>query len=612
VDIGVLGWWHHDNEGDRAILENVTRALAPHCIVPIDLPFPFHEDWLRRLNLLDFVLLGGGGLFQDVPPPPFDTFDLWRGRLETPIGVAGVGIDTIPDGCRKLMSALLSQACFFYVRDRASQQLLGQPQGAADVRSEVQVAPDLSFLYPLDNPVDRHRSPANPLLCGVNLRQVPGLEVGRWLEALRGLPLRFRGIPLSTYDVWREVQTLRQLDDGCATAFDPALYDGLDLMVGTAFHSVLFAIQAGVPVIAIAYAPKVRRVMTEVGLEEYLLEPDQWARLPELVEQVREERDQLVETLRKNTRAMTGAAQRAMADVREKIEAAAASHPRPGPRASIVVVGSPSEAANRTTIASCMDQTYGDVEVVFIGDVDGRQAAAGGHPKGALSEGSVPPTRELKIVPGRSAESLGERLNRAFAHATGEYLSWTLGGNLYARDAMACMVDCLVQETGQDMVYTDYYSMHNPLLIAHIHPAFPSNRLFRRNTVGPCFLYRRKLAEAVGPYSAEAPLVDYEYWLRAHVSGRLEPLHLPLGYVLVSNLNAADGQTERQVRRQWRRTDDFRSNSSWPVRVFWRLVDNDLVEGALVRPLLSALRRTRAFVHDFSVRISRNHENRES
>jgi hypothetical protein len=187
-----------------------------------------------------------------------------------------------------------------------------------------------------------------------------------------------------------------------------------------------------------------------------------------------------------------------------------------------------------------------------------------------------------------------------------------MGGNLYARDAIAYMVDCLGQDMAQDMVYTEYYSMHNPLLLADVHSVFPSRKLFRRNTVGPFFLYRRRLAEAVGPFSAESPLVDYEYWLRAHTSGKLAPLHVPLGYALVSNLPAMDGPSERRVRQQWRRTDDFRSGNSWPVRIFWRLADNEMVEGALVRPLLSALRRTRAFVRDVSVRMTRNHENRES
>jgi hypothetical protein len=44
VNIGIIGWWRHDNQGDFRILENVTRALAPHRVVPIDLPFTFNED----------------------------------------------------------------------------------------------------------------------------------------------------------------------------------------------------------------------------------------------------------------------------------------------------------------------------------------------------------------------------------------------------------------------------------------------------------------------------------------------------------------------------------------------------------------------------------------
>ena len=175
MHIGIVGWWHNGNEGDFRILDCMTRALEPHHIVPIDLPFPLNKDSLRRLNLLDFVILGGGGLFQKAPPPhPFQDFDVWGKDLKTPIGIAGVGIDAILPEYRRSMQAFIEQARFFYVRDRASQQIVGHPK--------VQIAPDLTFLYPLAPPKVSEVSSKDSPVCGVNLRNVPSFVPTPWME----------------------------------------------------------------------------------------------------------------------------------------------------------------------------------------------------------------------------------------------------------------------------------------------------------------------------------------------------------------------------------------------------------------------------------------------
>ena len=44
-----------------------------------------------------------------------------------------------------------------------------------------------------------------------------------------------------------------------------------DLFLGTRFHSALFAIQLGVPVLAVSYANKSYKTMTEFGLRKYVL-----------------------------------------------------------------------------------------------------------------------------------------------------------------------------------------------------------------------------------------------------------------------------------------------------------------------------------------------------
>jgi colanic acid/amylovoran biosynthesis protein len=51
----------------------------------------------------------------------------------------------------------------------------------------------------------------------------------------------------------------------------PSVYGQLDLLVGSRMHSNIFALSAGVPVLAIAYLPKTEAMMSSLGLEEFTL-----------------------------------------------------------------------------------------------------------------------------------------------------------------------------------------------------------------------------------------------------------------------------------------------------------------------------------------------------
>lgn len=64
-------------------------------------------------------------------------------------------------------------------------------------------------------------------------------------------------------------------------------YAGLDLLIGTRFHSVIFALTAHVPCVAVAYEHKTRGIMRELGLERWVVDIDQAAAGPVLVPLVR-------------------------------------------------------------------------------------------------------------------------------------------------------------------------------------------------------------------------------------------------------------------------------------------------------------------------------------
>jgi polysaccharide pyruvyl transferase WcaK-like protein len=570
MNIGVIGWWHQDNQGDLAILDSMVRSLSPHRIVPIDAPFYINRDVLSRLNLLDFLILGGGGLFQEGPCVPFDTFDEWGKELRTPIGVAGLGIDTLPDRYRPAVHALVDQARFFYVRDQTSQEIIGHPQ--------VRLAPDLTFLYPLNRFAKQVAPAGRTPVCGINLRKLPELDIEHWTEALRLLPVWMRAIPFTTFGPMQEIEILQQLDETCPQACDLARYEGLDLMIGMAYHSVVFAIQAAVPVIAITHTPKVRRLMTELALEQYTLNPGEWHRLPNLVERLLAEHGSLVQHLGEAADRLTIRVQQAMRAMRQEIEGAAPASTKGGPKVSLIVVGSSSAGDDRSALDSCLNQTYDNQEVIYLGDND------------RLARENPADERRMKAVEDCSTKSLGDCLNLGLAHATGEYISWIMAGDCYAPDAIACMVDCLQRGPGCDMVFTDYYTVHERGRLADIHPVDSARKLFRANVIGPSFLVRRKLAETAGQFRTDTPLVTYDYWLRAAKANHLKTLHVPIFYQKISNRLIRNPSLEREVRHQWR------SSEPWLRRTFWRLVDTATVEDLIISPLLAGLHKARAWL----------------
>lgn len=554
------------------MLSALERGLAPHCVVPIAIGLPVHADALYRLNRLDYVILGGGTLISEKPCAPFDTFDQWAEQLGCPIGVAGLGVDSVLEPYWPAVDALLNRAEFFYVRDRASHNVLG---GHAAAR----VSPDLTFAYPLAQRDGHTVAPTNLPLCGVHIRSAGDLDPAPWLETIAQLPVRVRGIPFSSFEVFGETALLRQLDPACPARFDAARYDGLDLMIGTAFHSILFAVQAGIPVIAISYAPKVHSFMHETGLGRYLLAPDEHHKLPTLLNDVLAHRSEIALDLRRIRETLVHQAQQTLEMMRLHIERRGPRPRRRGPKATIVVLNSGIACRDTATLHSCVSQTYPNVDVLV--SPTGESAP----PPDAPSQAGV---RIVDVAPG---VSYGVRLQHAIEQAEGEYVTWVDGGDVFAKDAVDCLVSLLETDQSRDVVYTDYRVIDAE--DRHLgHESVPApDRLFRRDVVGPCFLARRALLERVGRLAVDAPLVTYDLWLRARSSSQICPFHATLFHSTRQVRDSAFIEKERETRRQWRR-----SQPPW-VRAIWGLIDTDFGERFIVKPSARVLRFFKGAFH---------------
>ncbi len=172
-------------------------------------------------------------------------------------------------------------------------------------------------------------------------------------------------------------------------------------------------------------------------------------------------------------------------------------------------------------IRSVLEQTYTNLELVVVDD------NSPDHTTEVVNSFADSRIRYVKNDPNLK---LPRALNRGFSLARGELLTWTSDDNLYAPTAIERMVEAL-RARDVDFVYADYFLFSE--LGADNRPVDPQRdklpdqlQLTKGNHIGACFMYSRKLYEAVGDYDPELFLVeDYDYFIRAAKQFRFH--HIP-------------------------------------------------------------------------------------
>lgn len=177
-------------------------------------------------------------------------------------------------------------------------------------------------------------------------------------------------------------------------------------------------------------------------------------------------------------------------------------------------------------IRSVLAQTYSNWELVVVDDNSPDDTAQ-------VVAGFTDPS--IRYVRNEPNLKLPRALNRGFSLARGDYLTWTSDDNLYAPRAVEAMVGRL-QQGDCDLVYADYclFSQDDDAgrpLDAQVDRLPDTVQLEKGNHMGACFLYTRRLYEAVGDYDPELFLVeDYDFFIRASKQFRFAHIAEPLYY----------------------------------------------------------------------------------
>lgn len=197
----------------------------------------------------------------------------------------------------------------------------------------------------------------------------------------------------------------------------------------------------------------------------------------------------------------------------------------PSCKVSIVLPVYNGERYLRESIESCLRQTHREIELVIVddGSTDGTSSIIAGYE-----------TADPRVVAIRNPTNLGlpASLNVGFARTTGEMLTWTSCDNYYAPSALEALLRYLCTWSDVDFVYSACRNVDEEGRIAPIIKyRGPPWVLAYWSTVGPFFLYRRKVYEALGGFRTDLQYVeDYEYWVRVYRRFRMMRLHLPLYY----------------------------------------------------------------------------------
>lgn len=167
------------------------------------------------------------------------------------------------------------------------------------------------------------------------------------------------------------------------------------------------------------------------------------------------------------------------------------------------------------SIKSCLAQTHRNLEVIVVDDCSNDHTLE-------VVESFF--DQRIRYIRHEKNMRLPNALNSGFRVSTGEFLTWTSDDNEYLPVAIERMVAFLRDHGEADFVYADYYALHAESGKRELR-RLPDQLDFRRkNCIGPCFLYTRRVYQRIGEYDPKYELVeDYDYWTR--VSGKFKMIH---------------------------------------------------------------------------------------
>ncbi|HEV7367079.1 MAG TPA: glycosyltransferase [Gemmatimonadales bacterium] len=180
------------------------------------------------------------------------------------------------------------------------------------------------------------------------------------------------------------------------------------------------------------------------------------------------------------------------------------------PLVSIILPTYNGEEYLREAIESCLSQTYPAWELIVVDDCS-TDATPGIIAEYAAHDGRIRGIRHRENL------KLPGALNTGHAAARGSHLAWLSDDNRFLPGAIEGLAEFLERNPSAGLVYADCVVIDENGRYVRDFPAESPSKLAYFNAVGGCFMYRKSVYQAVGPYDGGMFLAeDYDYWLRVY------------------------------------------------------------------------------------------------
>ncbi len=184
-------------------------------------------------------------------------------------------------------------------------------------------------------------------------------------------------------------------------------------------------------------------------------------------------------------------------------------------------------------ITSVINQTLQNWELIIVND-----CSKDDTPK--IADEFARQDARIRVIHNQVNKKLPATLNVGFAEARGEFLTWTSDDNLYKPQALEVMSNYLQAhpETDCTVMNMDFINDDGELVNecgmridsnvkADEHKLWGYPRCVEVLPVscnfGAAFMYRKTLADTVGPYDESLFCVeDYEFWFRVALAGKVD------------------------------------------------------------------------------------------
>jgi len=242
----------------------------------------------KTIKECDYFILGGGGLFAG---PKKRANIIWGIQAlmayiyKKPVIIYGQSIGEMRSSFEKwIIKKVFEKAKLIVLRDSKSAERIK----SLGIKQEIHIIPDMAFAIDNQKPTEERKE-----IVLVALRQIDSLvrdfkvsvaEFIDWLTVEKRFSVKIvnlqdgeagdkiinEGIK-KLIEHMENVEYIEKITD--QKIFE--LFNEAKIILGMRFHSIIYAIKTLTPFIAISYAPKIKDLLSDMGLKSYMLEVEE-------------------------------------------------------------------------------------------------------------------------------------------------------------------------------------------------------------------------------------------------------------------------------------------------------------------------------------------------